>query len=186
MRIEKQLRKDRETLLRFLDVYGGGSAALGASNKYVQPGFFVLGCAFIQEYVEPVFFRKVDLLLNVLENYGFPAGSGAIGGMKSDQIKCKESADLLLKAAKDWQGGDAGARVEVSWASSEFTTALRQMLERLKNLIFPLLEQNMSPEEEQQILEGLNKITLESSAQNEGDKHIKQIEALEDELSDWK
>ena len=186
MRIEKHLRKDRETLLRFLDVFGGGSAALGSSNKHTQPGFFVFGSTFIHEYVEPVFFRKVDLLLSALENSGFPTESGAIGGMKSEQAKCREAAVLLLKAAKDWQGGDVGARVEVGWTSSEYTTALRQLLERLKNLIFPLLEQNMSPEDEHQILEGLNKIAFENSAENDGDKHIKLIETLEDELSDWK
>jgi len=186
MRIEKNLRKDRETLLRFLDVFGGGSAALGSSNKNAQSGFFVLGGTFIQEFVEPVFFRKVGLLLTTLENCGFPTNSGAIGAMKSDQAKCREAADVLTKAAKDWQGGDANARMEVGWAASEFTNSLRQSLDRLKNLVFPLLEQNISPEDEHKILESLNTIAFENDIESENDKHIKLIEMLEDELSDWK
>lgn len=186
MRIAKNLRKDQEILLRFLDVFGGGAAALGGSNRHAQPGFFVFGSTFIHEYVEPVFFRKVGLLLTTLENSGFPSDSGAIGAMKNEQVKCHEAAEVLIKAAKDWQYGDAEARLEVGWAASEFTTALRQILDRLKNLIFPLLEQNLTAEDEHKILEGLNIIAFENSSQNDEDKYIKLIETLEEELSDWK
>ena len=185
MRIAKNLRKDQELLLRFLDVFGGGSAALGASNKHAQPGFFVFGGTFIHSYVEPIYFRKVGLLLTTLENSGFPSNSGSIGSMKSDQAKCHEAAEVLFKAAKDWQSGDTGARLEVGWAASEFTTALRSSLNRLKTLIFPLLEQNVSPEDEHKILEGLNTIAFENGTADD-EKHKKLIETLEEELSDWK
>lgn len=185
MRIEKNLRKDRETLLRFLDVFGAASGALGSSNKHAQPSFFLLGGSFIHEYIVPVFFRKVDVLLSALMDAGLPSETGAVGAMKDEQEKCRESANVLVKAAKDWQDGDASARLEVSWGASEFTTTMRQLLDRLKNLIFPLLEQNLAPEDEQTILEGLNNIASAGGA-NDADKHIKLIETLEDELSDWK
>jgi hemerythrin-like domain-containing protein len=186
MRIAKNLRQDQEIILRFLDVFGGGAAALGSSNKHAQPGFFVFGSTFINEYITPVFFRKEELLMEALENSGLPTDTGAIGGMKSEQAKCRETADVLMIAAKDWQGGDAGARLEVGWAASEYASTLRQHLNRLKNLVFPLLEQNISPEDEHKILEGLNNITFENSMKAEEDKYIKLIEALEDELSEWK
>ena len=187
MRITKNLRQDQEIILRFLDVFGGGSAALGSSNKLAQPGFFVFGSTFIQEYINTVFFRKEELLMEALENSGLPTDTGAIGGMKSEQAKCREAADVLIKAAKDWQGGDTSARLEVGWAASEYTSTLRQHLNRLKNLVFPLLEQNISFEDEHKILEGLNNITFENNLQGQDDdKFTKLIEALEDELSDWK
>lgn len=186
MRIEKNLRQDRETLIRFLDVFGGGSAALGSSNKYAQPGFFVISSTFIQGFVEPVFFHKVELLLTTLENCGFPTESGAIGAMKSERAKYNKAADVLTKAAKDWQSGDTNARMEVGWAASEVADALRQSLDRLKNLVFPLLEQNITPEDEHKILEGLNVIAFENNTEAHEDEHIKLIEMLEDEISDWK
>jgi hemerythrin-like domain-containing protein len=186
MRIAKNLRKDQEIILRFLDVFGGGSAALGSSNKHAQPGFFVFGGKFIHEYIDPIFFRKEELLMAALENSGFPTDSGAIGGMKAGQAKCRETADVLIKAAKDWQGGDASARLEVGWAASEYTSTLRQHLNRLKNLVFPLLEQNLSPEDEHKILEGLNNITFEKSMDTDDKNYIKLIETLEEELNDWK
>ena len=87
---------------------------------------------------------------------------------------------------KGWQSGDEEARGEVGWAASEYTSTLRQHLDRLKNLIFPLLEQNMSPEDEHKIAEGLNTIAFETSLKGDVDKYIKLIENLEEELSDWK
>ncbi|MBN8655181.1 MAG: hypothetical protein J0M11_05530 [Anaerolineae bacterium] len=186
MRIAKHFRKDQETLQRFLDVFGGGSAMLGGGNKNVQPGFFIHGSTFIHEYVDGSFFRKEELLMKVLEDAGFPVNSGVVGNMKDEHVKCKQAADLLSKAASDWQGGDAGAKIEVGWAASEYTSTLRQNLDRLKNLVFPLLDQNISPEDEPTILEGLNQIALENNKEVEAGKYIKLLETLEEELSDWK
>jgi hemerythrin-like domain-containing protein len=186
MRIIKNLRKDQETILRFLDVFGGGSAALGASNKHAQPGFFIFANAFIQEYIEESFFQKENLLLKALENCGFPPDEGPTGGMRSEQAKSTKAAEILLKAAKDWQAGDEEARVDVGWAASEYSSTLRHHLDRLKNLVFPLLEQNISPEEEQKVAEGINNVVFESSTKGEADRFTKLIEALEEELGEWK
>jgi hemerythrin-like domain-containing protein len=186
MRIIKNLRKDQETILRFLDVFGGGSAALGASNKHAHPGFFISANTFIQEYIDEFFFQKEDLLLKALENCGFPPDEGPTGGMRNEQVKSRENAELLLKAAQAWQAGDAEARVDVSWAASEYSSTIRRHLDRLKNLVFPLLEQNISPEEEQKVAEGINKIVFESSTKGEPDRFTKLIETLEEELGEWK
>ena len=186
MRIIKNLRKDQETILRFLDVFGGGSAALGASSKHAQPGFFIFANTFIHEYIEEGFFRKEELLMKTLENCGFPPDEGAIGAMRNEQKKSRDAAKHLLKAATDWQAGDESGRVEVGWAASEYTSTLRQNLNRLKNLVFPLLEQNISPEEEQNIAERLNNIVFDGPMKHEPDKYNKLIETLEEELSDWK
>ena len=87
MRITKNLRQDQEIILRFLDVFGGGSAALGSSNKLAQPGFFVFGSTFIQEYINTVFFRKEELLMEALDNSGLSTVTGATGGSKGGQDK---------------------------------------------------------------------------------------------------
>jgi hemerythrin-like domain-containing protein len=186
MHIMKNLRKDQETILRFLDAFGGGSAALGAGNKHAHAGFFMLASTFIQEYIDGTFFQKEELLMKALESFGLPPDEGAIGATRNEQRKSREAAELLLKAAQEWHGGDEGARIEVGWAASEYTSTLRQNLNRLKNLVFPLLEQNISPEEEILIVEGLNKIALENSMKNAPEKYNKLIETLEEELKDWR
>ena len=171
--------------MRFLDALGGGSAIL-SSSKLARPGFFIFAYDFIREYIEEGFFKKEELLIRALQDNGFPADDGPVGALRAEQKKSREAAEHLLNAAKGWQSGDEDARVEVGWASSEYTSTLRGHLDRLKNLIFPLLEQNISPEDERKIAEGLNTIAFENSMKGEADKHVKLIESLEEELSDWK
>jgi len=185
MRIEKPFRSDQEIILRFLDVLGGGSAILSGSKK-ARPGFFIFAHTFIQEFVDENFFKKEELLITALENNGFSSDVGPIGAMRADQTKGRDAAQHMLNAAKGWQDGDEDARGEVGWATSEYTSTLRQHIDRLKNLIFPLLEQNISPEDEHKISEGLNTIAFENSTKGDADKYIKLIESLEDELSDWR
>jgi len=185
MRVEKYFRSDQELILRFLDVLGGGSAIL-SGNKRARPGFFIFAHTFIQEFIEGSFFRKEELLITALENNGFPTDEGPVGAMRGEQVKAHDAAQHMLNAAKGWQDGDEDARGEVGWATSEFTSTLRQHIDRLKNLIFPLLEQNMTPDDEHLISEGLNKIVFKSSTKDDPDKYTKLIETLDDELSDWK
>ncbi len=186
MRIARNLRKDQETILKFLDVFGGGSVALGSSNKNASPGFFISAHAFIQDYIEGSFFRKEELLMQALERCGFPADGGPVGAMKNGQKVSREAAEHRFKAAQDWQAGVKQGRAEVGWAASELSSTMRQQLDRLKNLVFPLLEQNISPEEEAKVAESLNHVGLEAASRSEQEKYAKMIETLEEELSDWK
>lgn len=185
MRIEKSFRSDQEVILKFLDVLGGGSAVL-SGNKKARPGFFIFAHTFIEEFIEGSFFHKEELLVEALANNGFPVDEGPVGAMRAEQTKARDAAQHMLSAAKGWQEGDEEARGEVGWATSEYTSTLRQHLDRLKNLILPLLEQNITPEDEHKISEGLNKIAFENSTKGEADKYTKLIESLDDELSDWK
>lgn len=185
MRITKNFNTDQELILRFLDALGGGTAIL-SSSKRASPGFFIFANTFIGEYITDSFFKKEELLVRALEDNGFPSEDGPIGLMRAEQEKCRDAAEHLLNASKGWQGGDEEARGEVGWAASEYTSTLRQHLDRLKTRIFPLLEQNMSPEDEHKISEGLNTIAFEFSLKGDVDKYIKLIESLEEELSDWK
>ena len=186
MRIAKYFRNDQDFIIRFLDAFGGGAAVL-SGNKRARPGFFIFAHTFIQEYIEARFFKKEELLIAALESSGFPQDEGPVGAMLAEQKKSREAAEHLLNATKGWQEGDEEARVEVGWAASEYTSTMRGHLDRLKNLIFPLLEQNISPEDEHKISEGLNKIAFENNLKKDDtDKYAKLIASLEEELSDWK
>lgn len=185
MRIEKSYRSDREIILRFLDALGGGAAIL-SGNRKARPGFFIFAHTFVREFIEENFFKKEDLLIEALANNGFPTDEGPLGAMLAEQKKSREAAEHMLSAARGWQDGDEEARGEVGWATSEFTSTMRRHLDRLKDLIFPLLEQNISPEDEHRISEGLNTLAFQKNSKGDEEKYTKLIESLEDELGDWK
>ncbi len=185
MRISKNLRADQENINRFLTALGGASVIL-SSNKYARPKFFISAYTFIKEYIEEGFFVKEEVLIKTLEEGGFPLDEGPIHSMRNDHKKSNEAAEHLLNAAKQWQSGDEEARVEVGWATSVYTTAIRQHLERLKNLIFPLLEQTITIDDEHKVSEGINGIVFEGNIKHGTEKYMKLLEELEDELSDWR
>ena len=185
MRITKNLKSDQENIIRFVGVLGGGSVVLN-TNKRARPDFFISAHAFIRDYIEDGFFRKEEVLIKVLADGGFPADSGPIEGIRSDQKKSRDAAHVLFHAAQAWQAGDEIGRAEVGWATSEFNSAVRKHLERLKNLIIPLIEQTISADDEHGVSDAMTQAASEGCLKDGPDKYVKLIAELEEELSDWK
>ncbi len=182
MRVRKNLSGDLENIQRFLDVLGNGLIAL-SGKQLVRPEFFLMAHEFIQKNILSVFFKKEEILARVLTENGFAEEDGPVGALKEGRRKSGEAADVLLKAARLWQVGDEESRADVIWAASEFNTVTRQHLERLKNLIFPLLEQTIPVDDEHKISEEMSQIAAAAGA----DYALwgGQINKLEEELSDW-
>ena len=185
MRSTKVIQNDQELIQRFLDVLGGASTIL-LNSKLAGPGLFIIAHSFIQGLIEDDFFKKEELLIQALEDNGFPTDDGPIGALRAEQKKSRDAAEHMLNASNGWKDGDEEARGEVVWAASEYTSTMRGHLDRLKTRIYPLLEQNMTPEDEHKISEGLNAIVFESNLQGDANKFVKLVESLEDELSDWR
>ena len=185
MRIARKLKADREIIKGFIAVLGNGMIEL-SSNKLARPEFFILAYKFISEYIEGGFFKKESMLIKALEDLGFPTDNGPIGFVLSEQKKSKEASVQMVGAAKAWQDGDEVARKDVGWAASEYTTTMRQHLERLKTLIFPLLEQNLAIEDEHKLSEEFDAIIFGGDRQNAPDNYKKLIVTLEEELEDWR
>ena len=185
MRIARKLNADQEVIQRFLTVFGAAMIELN-SNKLARPEFFVLAHTFIRDFIEGGFFKKEELLIKKLEEIGFPPDDGPIGFLRSDQNKSHESAMYLIKAAEQWQAGDESVRIEMGWAASEYTSTLRQHLDRLKNLIFPLLEQNIPIEDEHKLSEKIDALVFDGDMQTNPEKYEALIVTLEEELADWR
>jgi hemerythrin-like domain-containing protein len=186
MRISKTLRSDQENIKRFLTVLSGAAIEVRA-NKRAKASFFLRAHEFMEEYIHNGVFKKEGPLIKVLEDGGFDLTEGPIGALTSDYKKCDELSKLLLNAVNQWQlEDDARNRLEVGWAASEYASTLRQHLERLKSLIFPLIEQTIPMEEEDAVSEAINNVVLEGNLKNGVEKYIKLIEELEEELADLK
>lgn len=184
MRVTRLLSKEQELVARFLAVLGKGLVIAGR-GKAARPGFFVYASNFIQGYFEPNYLRKEEVLLKALEDAGFPSDEGPVGRMRMELEKSHEISGTLFQAAKAWQGGDDAGRPEVIWATSEYTDLMRHHFERLKNLIYPLLEQTVTPEGEQRIAETLNQIEFADHETQSPDKYVKIVQMLEEEVKDW-
>jgi hemerythrin-like domain-containing protein len=185
MRITKSLRADQDIIVRFLAALGGASVLLNRS-KVARPAYFISAHEFIRDYIEDGFFKKEEALIKVLQEGGFPENEGPIVLLRTDYKKSRDAAELLINTAKQWEAGDEVARGELVWAASQYASVLREHFERLKNRIFPLLEQTISIYDEQKVAEGINSVVFAGSTKEGQEKYIKLVETLEDDLSDWK
>lgn len=185
MKATKILRNDQELIDRFLAAFGLGAVS-AAQNKPVQPGFFIYGCSFIKEFIEGNYFKKEQVLLKVLEENGLAADSGPLQHMLEDIANSKEMSDELMAAARQWQAGDVDGRNSIIWATSSYTSMLRQHIDRSRSIIFPLAEQLIPPEEQYKIAEAYNHIVFEEGENHPIEHYEKIVAALKDESDDWK
>jgi hemerythrin-like domain-containing protein len=185
MRIPRNLQTDQDHITRFLAVLGGASLEV-RNNKRAKAKLFISAHQFIRDYIDEGFFRKEEFLISILEEGGFPPNQGPIGAMRSDQKKCHDAAEVLIETASAWQAGDAEARSEVGWASSEYTSTMRQHLERLKTLIYPLIEQTLPIEAEEKVSADIKGIVFEGGLKDGVEKYVQLIKELEEEFNDWK
>jgi hemerythrin-like domain-containing protein len=185
LRIIRILHTDQDLVERFLDILASG-LTVASQSRSARPGFFVFAANFIEEYLEPVYFKKEDVLLSALEDYGFSPDEGPVGTMRGGNRKSREISKTLSEAARQWLNGDEDSRIEAIWAASEYTGVMHRHMELLKNLIHPLLEQSLSLEDEQKAAEHLNVIAFEDINADSLDKYTKMVKALEEEVSEWK
>lgn len=185
MRIKKALQADQDTISRFMAVLGNG-LTIASQSKLAKPGFFLYSSQFIHEFIERLYFRKVELLLDTLVDCGFPSDAGPVGNMRQEHARGYQHSKTMTEAAKLWQKGDVDGRSDVIWATSEYTSLMRHHYDTLKNLIYPLLEQSVTPEDEQRLAARLNRLIFEDTGARPLEEYFKMIEALEEEVDDWR
>ncbi len=184
MRVTKVLTDDQKFVERFVAVLGKG-LVLASRSKRARPGFFLFASNFMQGYLEPDYLNKEDVLLQALEDCGFPGDSGPVGMMRAEHARSRALSQAIGEAAKAWQGGDDSGRAEAIYATSEYTGLMHHHFERLRNLINPLLEQTITPEAELQVAERLNKIAFADREEQTPAKYLKMVQMLEEEARDW-
>ncbi len=185
MRIPRNLQTDQDHITRFLTVLGSASTEV-RNNKRAKAKLFINAHTFIKDYIDAGFFKKEEVIIKILEDGGFPPNQGPIGALRSDQKKSRDVAETLIQTATLWQEGDATVRGEVGWASSEYTSTLRQHLERLKTLIYPLVEQTLPMEAEEKVSEDIKSIVFEGGLKDGVEKYVRLIQEMEEEFNDWK
>lgn len=185
MRVPRNLQSDQDHIARFLTVLGGASLEV-RTNRRAKANLFIKAHTFIKDYIDEGFFRKEEVIIKILEEGGFPVNEGPIFAIRTDQKKSREAAEALLETVNAWQAGDEHVRSEVGWASSEFTNAMRQHIERLKSLIYPLVEQTLPMEAEEKVSAEIKSIVFEGGLKDGVEKYVKLIQEMEEEFEDWK
>ena len=186
MRVTDILRTEHtilERVLVTLDI-----AAVGAAHqKPVRPGFFIDAYGFVLDFTEGYHFKKEeDVLFKVLAAHGLPIEGGEIGSLIGDHQQSHTYIRAMLEAARLWNAQDEQARAEVIWATSGYTSLLHTHISRENNVLFGLVAQETSKDEQAQMAVEFEEINHLESGENLHEKYLKVAIAMEQESAQWK
>ena len=185
MSISKTFQVDQDSIKRFIAILGDASVEV-RSNKHANHDFFLRAYEFITDYIDGGLFKKEELIIKALEDGGFSPSQGPIAALTADREKSIEMGNALIDVVKLWQGGDEKARMDVGWACREYTNVLGQHLERLKTLIFPLVEQTITEQEEESMSQAVKNFVFEGKLKDGAESYLKMVGDLELEFKGWK
>ena len=163
-------------------------AAVGAAHqKDVRPGFFIDAYSFVLDFTEGYHFKKEEeILFQALVAHGIPVESGPLGGLIEDHHQSHRYIRAMLDAAKQWEENDISAKAEVIWATSGYTSLLHAHIAKENTVLFSLVNQEISREEQAEIARQFEKINTLVSNENLHEKYLKVAIAMEQESADWK
>jgi hemerythrin-like domain-containing protein len=163
-------------------------AAVGAAHqKDVRPGFFIDAYGFVLDFTEGYHFKKEeDVLFKALVEHGLPIEGGPIGSLLEDHQQSHRYIRAMLEAAKQWDEGDIAARAEVIWATSGYTSLLHAHIAKENTVLFSLINQEISREEQAAIARQFEQINTLASGESLHEKYLKVAIAMEHESTDWK
>jgi hemerythrin-like domain-containing protein len=185
MKATKILRDEQKMIDRFLAAFVLGTT-YAAQNRPVKPGFFIYASNFIKGYIEASYFKKEETLLKSLAENGVASDHGPLAQMFNEIKQSQELSEDIISGARQWQSGDLDGRNNVIWATSTFTSLMRQHIDRSRTIIFQLAEQVISPDDEHKIAEEFNHIVFEGDGIQPTEHYEKIIKALEDDANEWK
>lgn len=185
MRATNILRDEQKMIDRFLAAFVLGST-YAAQNRPVKPGFFIYASNFIKGYIQGSYFKKEEALLKSLAENGVASEYGPLALMLNEIKQSQELSEDIISGARQWQSGDLDGRNNVIWASSTFTSMMRQHIDRTRTIIFQLAEQVISPDDEHKIAEEFNHIVFADNGLQPVEHYEKIIKALEDDADEWK
>jgi hemerythrin-like domain-containing protein len=186
MRATEILREEHvilERVLVTLDI-----AAVGAAHqKEVRPGFFIDAYGFVLDFTEGFHFKKEeDFLFRLLVSKGLPVDGGEIGSLLADHQQSHRYIRAMLEAARQWEAENELARSEVIWATSGYTSLLHSHITRENNVLFNLVAQETTREEQKALAEAFEKFNILDTGEHLHDKYLKVAVAMEKEAKEWK
>lgn len=158
-----------------------------AHGIQVTPDAFITMAHFMHSYTDEFHFMKEDeILAKVLEQHGISISDGTVGNMLSEHAQCRRLIETISEAAQRWQSGDPSGSGDITWAVSTFTLLLREHIAKEQSTLFPLVEQTITAEEEQDLLaEAFMRIERRKMGPATKQKYMDMITELEGETIQW-
>jgi hemerythrin-like domain-containing protein len=183
MKATDELMSEHRVIERVIAVLEAGANRL-EQNQEVRAGLFIEATDFIKGFADGCHHKKEEgVLFPSMIAHGLPSEGGPIGVMLAEHEQGRVITRQLRQAAESLEAGDATARAEVIKNARGYAGLLRQHIMKEDNILFPMAERVLPPDEQERVADGFENVEHEETGEGIHEKYLALASRLELELS---
>ncbi len=138
---------------------------------------------FIRNFVDRCHHGKEeDNLFPMMENRGIPKQGGPIAVMLMEHDQGRAYVRKMDEAGKRLAGGEKGALQEAFDNGLAYVQLLTQHIYKEDNILFPMADRALTPEDQKQLLSKFEEVELERIGPGGHEKYLKLVDDLESQI----
>jgi len=150
----------------------------------VRPGLFLEAADFVRGFADGCHHKKEEeVLFRTMVDHGVPVEQGPIGVMLQEHEQGREEIRKMRAAAEKLEAGDAGARHALTTSAFAYVELLRGHIFKEDRVLFPMADQAIPPEKQEQVWEGFEHVEHEETGEGVHEKYLALARSLAQEVS---
>ncbi len=177
-----ELKDEHKVIMRMLDVMEAMCGRLG-QGETVDLDFLDQAVDFIRTFADKCHHGKEqDTLFPAMGKKGFPMNTGPIAVMLVEHDQGRTFVKGLDAAVQRLKAGDKTAIPEISRNAMGYVGLLRDHIDKEDNILYPMGERVLSPEDNEILLEEFERIEKTVIGPGKHDLYMAMIQEMEREL----
>jgi hemerythrin-like domain-containing protein len=180
MQSTESLKAEHRGIERMLRILDRVSDRLEA-GEFVEGADLASIVEFIQVFADQCHHAKEeDLLFVALERVGIPRQGGPIGVMLHEHTMGRRYVQGMAQAATAYQAGDYSAGPRFAENARGYVALLRDHINKEDNVLYPIADARLGPEEDEALVEGFERIEEEQIGEGRHEEFHELLDRLED------
>jgi hemerythrin-like domain-containing protein len=161
MKATEELKKEHEGIKLMLGILDEMSARLEAGEA-LDPEHLDGVVEFIQVFADQCHHAKEEgLLFPAMEKAGIQRDRGPIGVMLYEHGEGRKFVQAMKMAVERYRGGDEAAGAAIVDSARKYTGLLMPHIHKEDNILYPIADSTLSPEEGDRLAEAFERIEIE-------------------------
>jgi len=182
-RASDELMQEHRLIERVLDALETATGHLESGHP-VRAEFFLEAAAFIAGFADGCHHKKEEgVLFGAMVESGLPRSDGPLDMFLDEHVQGRGLTRGMRDAARQLQGGDAGARAAVISNARRYVALLRDHIIKEDEMLFPMADEMFSAEQQRSVLRDFERVEREDVGPMAHEKFHALAERLEREAA---
>jgi len=157
-RASDELMQEHRLIERVLDALETATGHL-ENGHAVRAEFFIEAAVFIAGFADGCHHKKEEgVLFGAMVESGLPRSDGPLDMLLDEHVLGRTLTRGMRDAARQLQGGDAGARAAVISNARRYVALLRDHIVKEDEMLFPMSDDMFSAEQQQSVLRDFERV----------------------------